>query len=57
MIGFTIKPKAAKKWAYGLKTCFGIVEDLEQMRKSIPQKHQLVLKEEGQGRTKTGSQY
>ena len=56
LIGLTLKPKVVKKWAYGLKTCIGIIEDLEQMRKSISEKHQLVHKEEGQGRIKTDSQ-
>ena len=56
LIGLTLKPKVVKKWARGLKTCIEIMEDLEQMRKSIPEKHQLVHKEEGQGRIKTDSQ-
>ena len=56
LIGLTLKPKVVKKWAQGLKTCIEIMEDLEQMRKSIPEKHQLVHKEEGQSRIKTDSQ-
>ena len=41
LIGLTLKPKEA----YGLKTCIGIIKDLEQMRESIAEKHQLVHKE------------
>ena len=56
LIGLNLKPKVVKKWAYGLKTCIRIIEDLEQTGKSIPEKYQLVHKEEGQGRIKTDSQ-
>ena len=56
LIGLTLKPKVVKKWAYGIKTCIGITKDLEQMRKSIPEKYQLVRKKERQGRIKTNSQ-
>lgn len=41
----TLKPKVIKKEAYGLKTCIGIIKDLEQMRESIAETHQLVHKE------------
>ena len=51
----TLKSRVIKKWAYRLKTCIGIIQDLQQMRKSIPEKHQLVHKEKGQSRIKTDS--
>lgn len=47
LIDLRFKPKVVKKWAYGLKTCIRIIEDLEQMSKTILEKNQLVNKEEG----------
>ena len=52
----TLKTKVVKKWAYGLKSCIRIIEDLEQIKKRITEKHQLVHKEKGHGRIKTDSQ-
>ena len=56
LIGLTLKAKVVKKWAYGLKTCIQINEDLEKMRKTTPEKNQVTHKEEGQGRIKADGQ-
>ena len=55
LIGLTLKPKVVKNWSYGLKACIGIIEDLEQTRRRIPENYQLVHKEEGQGITNKDS--
>ena len=39
LIGLTLKPKVVKKWSYGLKACIGIIEDLEQTRRRIPENY------------------
>lgn len=39
LIGLTLKSKVTIKQVYGLKTCIGIVEDLEKTRQNIPEKH------------------
>ena len=49
LTSLAFKPNVLKKWAYGLKACIRIIEDLEQIRRSILEKNQLVQKEEGRG--------
>ena len=47
LIGLTLKAKVVKKWAYGLKTCIQINEDLEKMRKTTPEKKPSHTKKKG----------
>ena len=46
LTSLAFKPKVLKKWAYGLKTCIRIIEDLEQIRRSILKKNQLVYSQD-----------